>query len=131
MSSLSSVRLEDYIRLCIKPSDSLSSAIEIINQTGYLACLVREPENNLLMGILTDGDIRQSLLKGTKLDASVSAVMNPFPLVVSPDISDSDASRLMEINHFLHLPVVNSSGQLVGLYVASALHVPSPTMNFL
>ncbi len=125
MSSLSAVRLEDYVRLCIEPSDSLSSAIEIINKTGYLACLVREPGSNLLVGILTDGDIRQSLLKGMTLDAKVATVMNPSPLVVSPDISDIDASRLMEINHFLHLPVVNTSGQLVGLYVASALYVPS------
>lgn len=125
MSSFSTVRLDDFIRLCVKPSDSLSSAIEIINQTGYLVCLVCDPENNLLMGILTDGDIRQSLLKGMKLDAPVSAVMNPSPLVVSPDISDIDASRLMEINHFLHLPVVDSSGKLVAIYAASALHVPS------
>ena len=58
---------------------------------------------------------------GNQLDASVEHVMNQAPLVVSPDLGESEAHQLMLVNHFFHLPVVNGKGILVGLHVTEQL----------
>ena len=38
-------------------------AFKILNKTGQ-KCLVVSDENNILLGTLTDGDIRKAILKG-------------------------------------------------------------------
>jgi len=73
-----------------------------------------------LLGIVTDGDIRRSVLERspTGLDAATAAdVMTSRPTVVAPDALAYDALRLMEDrpSQISVLPAVDHDDRCVGL----------------
>lgn len=83
-----------------------------------IACIV--DQNNLLKGILTDGDIRRKLLKVQKPLSSLfiddcidHAIIDP--LVTSPEGSLNEAINIMEVHQIWDLPVVDDQGKLIGL----------------
>ena len=112
--------INDWQSIAIDADSKFYQALEVINKGGYQLCLVRN-QKGCLLGMVTDSDIRKALLKGIALDSSVESVMNKSPLIVSPDLGENEAHQLMLVNHFFHLPVVDSQGILVGLHVTEQL----------
>jgi CBS domain-containing protein len=83
-----------------------------------ISCVVNQ--ENILKGIITDGDIRRKLLKIQKPlssffvdDCIEHAILSP--LVVSPDSTLEYAVELMKNKQIWDLPVVNTMNSLVGL----------------
>lgn len=83
-----------------------------------LVCIVDHQMQ--LLGILTDGDIRRMLLRVQKPfsaffvdDALDHAIL--CPLTVAPGDTLMSAVRLMGQKHIWDLPVVSTTGSLVGL----------------
>jgi len=111
---------QDWESITINIDSCFAHALKVINKGGYQLCLIRSSKGQLL-GMVTDSDIRKALLKGIELDASVERIMNKAPLIVSPDLGEIEAHQLMLVNHFFHLPIINSEGILVGLHVAEQL----------
>ena len=77
-------------------------------------------EEGLLVGIVTDGDLRRAMQKTAPGDfegLSAAAIMTRTPIVVSPDMLAYDALRLMENrpSQISVLPVVDGDGHCVGL----------------
>ena len=97
----------------------LKEALEKMGQSRLgIACIVGE--ENSLLGILTDGDIRRKLLKVQKPfsaffvdDALDHAIKSPITIL--PDDTLKNAIDLMEDKEVWDLPVVNEEGCLVGL----------------
>ena len=97
----------------------LKDALETMGQMRLgIACIV--DEDNKLIGILTDGDIRRQLLKVQKPlsamfvdDAFDHAIRTP----VTTRLNDTlrDAVIIMEEKQVWDLPVVDEQGVLVGL----------------
>lgn len=110
-------RVHNWSEITLSETASFAAALELMNRGGYQLALVRRADGRLA-GMVTDSDIRKALLRGITLEQSVTEVMNASPLVVSPELGDAAAHQLMLLNHFFHLPVVDSTGQLVGLHVA-------------
>lgn len=83
-----------------------------------IACIV--DDQNLLLGILTDGDLRRNLLKVQKpfsaffVDDTLDHAIRS-PVVVHPDDTLIQAVEIMEKKQIWDLPVVSDEGQLVGL----------------
>jgi len=118
-------RVQDWEPVTLRETDTFAEALERMNSGGYQLALVRRVDGRLA-GMVTDSDIRKALLRGITLAQPVVEVMNPSPLVVSPDLDEAEAHQLMLLNHFFHLPVVDSNGRLVGLHVAEQLRSPEP-----
>ena len=118
-------RVQNWATITLREVDSFGAALELMNRGGYQLALVRRADGQLA-GMVTDSDIRKGLLRGITLEQQVTAVMNTSPLVVSPELGEAEAHQLMMLNHFFHLPVVDASGQLVGLHVAEQLRSPEP-----
>jgi len=102
----------------IKEKTILKEALEEMGRTRLgIVCIVND--NNQLLGILTDGDIRRKLLKVQKpfsaffvddaLDHSIRS-----PVVVSPGDMLRHAIELMEQKQIWDLPVIEND-TLVGL----------------
>lgn len=119
----SHTRVQNWAAITLGEADSFAAALELMNRGGYQLALVRRADGRLA-GMVTDSDIRKALLRGITLEQPVAAVMNASPLVVSPQLGEAEAHQLMLLNHFFHLPVVDASGQLVGLHVAEQLRSP-------
>ena len=97
----------------------LKEALEAMGDSGLgFVCIV--DEQFLLLGIITDGDIRRKLLKVQKPfsaffvdDALVHAIRAPS--TIRPDATLIDGIELMGNKQVWDLPVVDEQGKLVGL----------------
>lgn len=97
----------------------LKEALEEMGRTKLgIACIV--DEDNTLLGILTDGDIRRKLLKVQKpfsaffVDDALDHAIHQ-PTTVDPLTSLRDAINIMEDKQIWDLPVVDNNQVLVGL----------------
>ncbi|HAU8253724.1 TPA: CBS domain-containing protein [Vibrio vulnificus] len=108
----------------IKPDHSIRDALEIINNEALRVALVVD-NNQHLVGVVTDGDIRRGLLKNLTLAEPVSLVMNLFPTIAKMGTRREDLIELMEKKGILSIPLLDEAGKVVGLETLhGALHRP-------
>jgi arabinose-5-phosphate isomerase len=94
---------------------AMPEAIHIINQHAIGAALVEDTQH-FLKGIITDGDIRRSLVQGAGImGLSVKEVMSKSPKTSGPDAPAYEALNVMERFQITVLPIVNSIGKIRGI----------------
>lgn len=99
----------------VAKEDSMHRAIREINRSGLGATLVVE-QNNILVGIVTDGDIRRYLLREEHIyDRPVEEVMTTDPKTLGPDSLASQALTIMEKHEITVLPIVNPVRKVRGM----------------
>lgn len=102
----------DAIPLC-QPDQLLSSALIEISSKGLgLTAIV---ENNKMIGVFTDGDLRRILDKGTDIrDTKINQVMTSNGIRIGPDALAIDALNLMQEKRVTALIVTDSQRRPVG-----------------
>ena len=103
----------NWQKVVIDPSISIKEALKVIDKEALRVALV--VDNNKLVGMITDGDVRRGILEGVELSASVSQIMNTNPISANASLSSHDLKILMQSRKILSLPLVDNEGQLVGL----------------
>src|SRR5947207_3058722 len=83
-----------------------------MNRSGRQIALVVDGERRLL-GLVTDGDVRKAILRGTTLDAKVDEVMNRTPVVVPAGLSRDETLALMRSRAIRHVPVLDGRRAVV------------------
>lgn len=81
-------------------------------------------DDGLLLGTVTDGDIRRGLLRGLDLKSPIDTIIFRDPLVVPPQLGREVALQLMQANKIHQLPIVNENGVVVGLHLWDELLAP-------
>src|SRR3989344_6693862 len=69
-------RLEKFL---VFPEDSIKETMRKVDSNGFGIALITNHEKKLL-GIVTDGDIRRAILKGTDIGEKVEGIMNRNPV---------------------------------------------------
>ncbi len=96
----------------VQPGDTLNTVIIEIssNRLGATAVI----ENDQLLGIITDGDLRRMIEKGTPLnDVKAVDIMTRNPKTAAPEMMAVDALQLMKNNNITQL-VVSENGTYRG-----------------
>jgi dTDP-glucose pyrophosphorylase len=95
--------------------------IEKINLNGLGIALVVD-EKRVLIGTITDGDVRRAILAGNDLDSPVdellknkASIYSPKPITVSPRTERSEMLRLMKEYVIHQLPVLDDDGRVITL----------------
>lgn len=97
----------------VLPSDDLKKVILEISSKRLGATAV--VENNKLLGIITDGDLRRMLSKGESFErVKAIDIMSTNPKVTAYDTLAVEALKLMKTNHISQL-IVEKEGVYVGL----------------
>ena len=78
-------------------------------------------DDNILVGIVTDGDVRRALLEGAQMSDPVIPFIQRNPAVASETESRSAVLDLMQARAISQVPVVNAAGQLVGVHLLREL----------
>ena len=106
--------MKEWTEILLKPNDTLETTIKTLHAGGKRIALVVD-ENKKLLGTVTDGDIRRSLIKHVTMDCSVKEVMNNAPsTALASEASDLIMSK-MKRRDLLSIPLVDNQGTLVGL----------------
>ncbi len=103
----------------VSPAATLLEAVSEIGRGGLGAVNV-VGDGGLLLGIITDGDVRRTLQKGRLADLETltcEAIMTRDPVVTTPDALAHSALRLMEDrpSQISILPVVDEARRAVGI----------------
>lgn len=119
----------DFWRKALLPAHAtLHQAIGCLDESGLQIAIVVSADG-LLIGTLTDGDIRRGLLRGLELSSPVDGIIHREPLVVPPDWGRGTVLQLMQANKIHQLPVVDERRHVVGLHLWDELLSPGKRPN--
>ena len=112
--------MKTWSEILLSKDDTLETAINVLHTGGMRISLVVGDDGKLL-GTVTDGDIRRALIKHLDMNSFVNEVMNKSPEVaLTSESSKSILSRMKRLD-FLHIPIIDNQGILVGLESLSHL----------
>jgi len=117
--------INSWKKAILSPSQAIKTALEIIDSEALRVALVVGDDNRLL-GVVTDGDIRRGLLVGKGLDSPVSEVMNPNPITAKASSSREELIELMNKLDILFIPLIDD-GKLTGLETLHGALVDKPS----
>jgi perosamine synthetase len=120
----------DVKELTIRSNQNIKSALEVLESSGHGILFVTD-KNSLLLGVITDGDIRRALLDGKELKNVILDIMNvnytSLPIGTENDIVLDTISNKVKI-----IPLVDVDGKLVdyaSIYKIRRISVASPLLN--
>jgi len=99
--------------LILTPQTTLEEAILMLdrNGNGFLPVVNSE---KVLIGIVTDGDLRRGVLNKT---LNLNSIINKNPQVAYKGTSHIDVKRKLKALHRRHMPVVDKDGKLIEVVV--------------
>jgi len=121
---------ETWRRALLPAAATLQQAIRNLDETALQIAMVVTADG-VLLGTLTDGDIRRGLLRGLDMNSPIEAIVYRDPLVVPPQLRRDTVLQLMQANKIHQLPVVDAGRQVVGLHLWDELMVPRERPNLM
>ena len=119
---------ETWRRALLVSTATLQDAIRNLNESALQIVLVVS-DGDILIGTVTDGDIRRALLRGLTMTNTVDAIVRREPLVAPPEIGREMVLQLMRANRIHQLPAVKDNRQVVGLYLWDEIVTPRKRPN--
>jgi len=102
-------------KLLIKPTLSLKVALKQIDQSGLQVLIVVDEEDRIL-GIVTDGDIRRAIIKGLDFKIPIRDIMTKNPIAISYKSNKEEALQLMRKYEIRHIPVVDEKNKIIDIF---------------
>jgi len=113
--------MEQWNKVLVKPDDKIALAIELLEKVSLRIVLVVN-EKNVLLGTITDGDVRRGLIKHITLESSVIHVMQTRPLTIKKGSTRALMRALMQKNSLLHIPILDDQSHVVGIETLQSLN---------
>lgn len=99
--------MNDFSTLIVYESLSISDALIRINSNEHQALIVISTDKKII-GTITDGDIRRSLINKVPLTDSVTEVMNKDFLYLDSDYTEEDLKNTLHKNDVEFIPIVKN-----------------------
>tara|TARA_Y100000590_G_C15723435_1_gene1014331 strand:- start:310 stop:1362 length:1053 start_codon:yes stop_codon:yes gene_type:complete len=97
----------------ISKNKSIKDALKLLSKSGQ-KCLVVVLKNSKLLGTLSDGDIRKSILKGININSSINQIYNKNPSFFYENEYNENKVRDLLISQRLEIiPIVNENKKIV------------------
>jgi dTDP-glucose pyrophosphorylase len=106
--------MDNWNNILLAPEDSLERTIKVLHEGGCRIALVSD-KSGILLGTVTDGDIRRALINQLTMESPVHLIMNSRPTTVDNKITSKEILSLMSDKSLLHVPIVDKDGVLCGL----------------
>ncbi len=106
--------LKDLNKYFVKYNTKISKVLKIINSNEIKFIVVIDNDKNLL-GTVTDGDIRRTILKKIDLNSSVNLIMNKNPITANMNLSKKELIKIMKRNSIQQLPLLDEEDYVVDI----------------
>ncbi len=107
----------------IAPNMGIRAVIQHLDSNDTKIALVVD-DRRILLGTITDGDLRRAILRGLPLDAPATEVMNPQPTVMPFGQDRSEVLAYLQRHSLKHLPLVDFANRAVDLITLDELLLP-------
>lgn len=102
-------------QIFIEKSTSIHKALDFMAKMGEKSLVVLD-KNKIFLGILSDGDIRKSILKGVNLNSDVSEIYNKKSFFLNENsFNSSDVKNIFLEKRFNIIPVLNPKKKVVDI----------------
>jgi dTDP-glucose pyrophosphorylase len=101
-------------------SASILDAMAAIDR-GSASAAFAVTNDDFLVGVVTDGDIRRAMLEGARISDPVKPYIQVNPVVARDTDSRTTVLDLMQSRVIWQIPVVNEAGQLVAVHLLREL----------
>jgi len=106
--------MHDWKKIILKPNEPMKAAINLLEEEALRIIMVAD-NNDILLGTVTDGDIRRALIKHQSMDTHVEEIMYKNPTTAYSEDSQEKSLSTMTEKNLLQLPVIDEQGKIVGL----------------
>lgn len=100
----------------IGSGQDLSDALNCLNTSGQRVVLVNDASGKLA-GIITDGDVRQALLRGATVHTPIIEVMNSTFVSAPEDVTENELIALSEKHGVSQIPCLDKEGKCTNVKV--------------
>jgi dTDP-glucose pyrophosphorylase len=107
---------------------SLRDVLEVIDSSGLAVALLVD-DQQVLVGLLTDGDVRRAILRGAELTDRALPFATTAPQTVPAGSGRAKVLDLMRALHIAAVPELDRSGRVVGLHTLSDVIGVEPLPN--
>ncbi len=115
-------------KITLPPAAPIRDAARVIQSQDIKFVLVCDPHGKLL-GTVTDGDIRRSILADLGPGAPIELIMNPDPRVTRQHENRVEIREQMRSAVIRHLPEVDREGRVVDIFFLDAPDAETPLDN--
>jgi dTDP-glucose pyrophosphorylase len=106
--------MSDWYTCRVAPGASVKEAMQRIQESELRIAVVTTDDDRLL-GVVTDGDIRRAMLEGMGQEVPVTQIMTEDPVTARKHTDRASIVRLMRKHHVHQIPVVDRQGRVVRL----------------
>lgn len=99
------------IKITLTDQTTPNEVIEALDKSG-VGIVPLVDEENKLIGIVTDGDVRRAVLKG---NITIDSIVNRSPKTLLDRVPKSVIIKELRERHLRHMPLVNESGHFVDI----------------
>jgi dTDP-glucose pyrophosphorylase len=124
-------KLNNLLNFIISYDVSIRDAIKKLNETSPKVIFI--VNNDLIVGSLTDGDVRRGLINDHSLDHKVSDIMNKNPILLRDEDEDDHEliHNLMKDGNISLIPKIDKNGSIEYLYSLFPLVVKNNLPNLM
>lgn len=105
----------NWEKVTVSQDAKLLEVLAIIDKEALRIAIVIDGKGRLI-GTLTDGDIRRTLLEQGNLNVPAKDIMNRAPIKALNTMSPVEFDALLRVNNILAIPIVDENNILVGLH---------------
>ncbi|MCT1532643.1 nucleotidyltransferase family protein [Sphingobacterium daejeonense] len=105
--------MSDLNKYLINNDQTVREALIKLDKLGSSPILFVVKEENILIGALTDGDLRRGFIRGLGFEDALISFLQPNPKYLLENEDNIDAIELYKKNHFKVLPILNKKGQII------------------
>ena len=112
--------------ITINEKSTLKVAMQNIDYSGLGMCIITNDQNKI-KGVLTDGDIRRTIIEGYPIETKVEEIMNKNPITIKEGYSKKELEE--EVGNkkiFGKIPIVNDNEEIIDLAI-----IPEPEIRLL
>jgi dTDP-glucose pyrophosphorylase len=103
-----------YKSVFLSPNNTIEEAIRVLDSEPYKIILVVNSKD-VLLGTLTDGDIRRAIINHKKLSDCVKEIMTKNPITAAMNEPLKSIVSMMKKYDVVHIPVIDEDGVVVEL----------------
>tara|TARA_B100000965_G_scaffold208510_1_gene174253 strand:- start:20491 stop:21546 length:1056 start_codon:yes stop_codon:yes gene_type:complete len=118
----------DLKKYLVLPSKTIRQSMQKMDDEAIRTLFICDA-NLKLLGVITDGDIRRSLLKGIDLDSEIMLIVNTNPITASKNENKNIILERMRSRDILMIPIVNDSKKLLSVETINSISQPALKSN--
>lgn len=103
-------------RAILSINSNIEQAIYVLNEAALKIALITDAKG-ILIGTVSDGDIRRGLLQGLNLASPIESIIHRNAIVVSSELSHDSVMHLMKSSKIQQIPIVDEKMKLLGLHL--------------